>query len=113
MMRFKDKKHLIFIRQLPCVVSGEERTDRDRVAHHLLRTGEHGMGLRSGDNWALPLAVELHDEQFAGSLHNDGNETEWFKRHGILDPMDLAALLYENSGDFEWAWNFINKRLAA
>ncbi len=113
MKPIREEAHLKFIRQLPCCVCGEERTDKDRVAHHLLRTGEHGMSRKSGDDKAIPLCVPHHDAQFQGSLHHDGNETEWLKRHGILDPMELASLLYENSGDFEWAWNFINKRLAA
>ena len=113
MARLENEKHLKFIRKLPCCVCGEERTDKDRAAHHLLRTAEHGTGRRSDDDKAIPLCVPHHDAQFPDSLHHDGNETEWLKRHGIPDPLFLAELLYACTGNFETAWRIINMRLAA
>lgn len=112
-MIIRNEKHLKFIRQLPCCVCGSDRSDVNRVAHHLLRTGEHGMSQRSGDDKSIPLCVPHHDAQFNKSLHHDGNETEWLKRYGIPDPLELAAQLYACNQNHERGCTIIRLRLAA
>jgi len=93
----RDKKHLQFVAGLPCCVCGTEPVQ----AHHLLRSGEHGMGRKSGDNWAIPLCFDDHRW-----LHMDGDETAWLSDRGI-DGKSLAKALYAANMDTEAALNAI------
>jgi len=84
--------HLALIRKLPCCITGRVPAGE---AHHLKATGERGMGLRSTDRWALPIAHDFHMEvERAGSR----NELSWFRARGI-DAIDLATALWLASGD--------------
>lgn len=84
--------HLALIRKLPCCVTGRVPAGE---AHHLKATGERGMGLRSTDRWAIPMAHEPHMEvERAGSR----NELAWFTARGI-DAIDLATALWLATGD--------------
>lgn len=72
----QNRRFLDFVRSLPCLIC--QKTCGQ--AHHLLRTGEHSMGKRSPDRYAVPLCWEHHDE-----LHRLGDEALFFMRYGI-DP---------------------------
>lgn len=85
--------HLSLIRKMPCCVSLKVPAGE---AHHLKNTGERGMGLRSTDRWALPLS---HDKHMELERIGSRNEVRWFQEHGIEDPHDLAAALWNNTGD--------------
>ena len=87
-------KHELFVGGLCCAVTG---TPDGVVVHHILRSGEHGMGKRSSDRWAIPLHWEVHN-----ALHADGNETRFLESYGIDGPA-LARALYEATGDYEQA----------
>ena len=85
-------KHGDYIRSLPCcrckiVPAG--------VAHHLRRTGESGMGLKSPDKYRLPLCP-AHHNGLRDSVHLAGmNETDWFQTYtDIDDPVKEAETLY-------------------
>lgn len=86
--------HLDRIRGLPCCVC--EKPPRSEC-HHLKDTGanERGMGLRSTDQWALPVCSfatggGCHDEiERLGSK----NERDWFFARGI-DARELAQGLW-------------------
>lgn len=85
--------HLDLIRKMPCAATlampGGE-------AHHLKCVGNRGMGLRTEDRWAVPLAHIPHMEvEAAGSK----NELQWFRDHGIADVRELAERLWESTGD--------------
>ena len=84
------RDHLDLVRQLPCLISGRLPAGH---AHHLLRTGEHGMGRKSSDRWAVPLAPDQHD-----ALHRQGDEDAFFARHGI-DARAVARELWSNTGN--------------
>lgn len=85
-------EHLALIRQLPCCVTGKRPGGE---AHHLKGTGERGMGLRSTDRWAVPMAHDPHMEvEAAGSR----NERAWFLARGI-HPTELALDLWLATGD--------------
>lgn len=91
------KAHIALIKQLPCCVTG---TRRFVDAHHLKEglAHERGIGRKATDRWAVPICREKHEEvERVGSR----NEWAWFKRHGIDDPLELAAALYRNTGDLE------------
>ncbi len=84
--------HLAMVRKLPCCLSGV----REGVEpHHLLRTGEHAMGRKSSDRWAIPLSTAHH--RF---LHANGNEEGYLMLHGI-DGRALASALWAARGDQE------------
>ena len=87
--RIEDKAHLAFIATLTCCVCGLSPVQ----VHHLLRTGEHGMGRKSGDDKVLPVCPECHRK-----LHLDGNETRFLRMHGI-NGRALGGLLWANTGD--------------
>lgn len=88
--RIKDKAHVKFVATLPCCISGSE----DVQAHHLLRNVPRGMGMKAGDNFVVPLSVELHRQ-----LHDViGDERAFFKLYNI-NGRALADSLYENSKD--------------
>jgi hypothetical protein len=81
--------HLDRIRGLPCCVC--ESAPRSE-AHHVKDTGtrERGMGLRSTDQWAIPLCRIDHDSvERIGSK----NERDWFFARGI-DARGLAQALW-------------------
>jgi len=94
MLRFKqprehDKRHLDFIRSLPCCIC-QDNTSTE-AAH--IRTGNlaygkspTGMQEKSSDKWALPLCGRHHREQ------HTMNEIAFWKQYGI-DPFMLAITL--------------------
>jgi hypothetical protein len=99
-------KHLAFIRSLPCCVCGSVHLVH---AHHLLRTGEHGMGQRSADKYALPLCDKWAPEIGCHrKLHVNGDEEAWLASVGI-DGRSLAASLWRVSGDREAALTILWK----
>ena len=68
-MFLRSKKHLIYIRELPCIISGYTPCD---PAH--LSFGIGGMGLKSPDTFVVPLKHELHQLQ-----HGMGEISFWKK----------------------------------
>lgn len=59
--RLRSEAYLSHVRTFPCLVCGASAE-----AHHLLRTPDgRGMGMKSGDQWCVPLChphhMELHD----------------------------------------------------
>jgi len=89
--RVKDKKHLDYIRSLPCCIPTCGDNTTTEAAH--LRTSNIGLGKddhgwgRPNDEWALPLCGRHHREQ-----HDFGNELKWWASKGI-DPFWLAMTL--------------------
>jgi len=65
----KSQKHLRAVRKLPCCICGNTHT----VEAHHLRSLDYGrgMGLKSGDEWAVPLCKKHHDE-----CHTHGTKME-------------------------------------
>jgi hypothetical protein len=90
------KAHIALIKQLPCCITGKRPVD----PHHLKEglAHERGIGRKATDRWAVPLCREKHEEvERIGSR----NEWAWFKKHGIEDPLELAAALWRNTGDLD------------
>ncbi len=57
------------------------------------------LGLKVSDEYTVPLCNIHHD-----SLHQTGDERAWWARHGILEPLKIAARLWaasrrHNAGD--------------
>lgn len=78
-IRVRDEKYLKTLRGTPCLVCS-----RGSEAHHLQHVGERGVGMKSGDNWAVPLCHDCHM-----SLHKFGDERSWWDISGV-DPINWA-----------------------
>lgn len=97
--RIEDRKHLAFIRRLPCLVTGL-RSPID-AAHIRYGDPAHGkpktpLGRKPDDCWVVPLNHDIHMDQHASG------ERVWWERVGI-DPVAVAARLYAVSGDLDAA----------
>lgn len=92
--RQEDKKHLEFIRSLPCLTSGFS----GRVDAHHLTIGRYRMGRKLDDRFTVPLQHSLH---VGGprALHEMGERAFW--NHRGIDPRPIADFLWENTGDFD------------
>lgn len=75
MRRIRDPKHLAWIRTQGCLICGGLSQ-----AHHLMTSQPSAMGLKSGDDQAVPLCPAHHRE-----LHDHGDEDRWWALKGI-DP---------------------------
>ena len=75
-MRGKSSKHLAWVRTKGCLICG-----RWSQAHHLMFAEPSAMGLKSGDEWAVPVCADHHLE-----LHNYGDEKTWWDMKGV-DPL--------------------------
>lgn len=95
--KIKDKAHLIFIAGEECWLNEDYHCGVIVEAHHLLRTGEHGMGTKSGDNWAIPLCYNHHRELHNPNKDQHGGEAGFFERYGksLEQAKTEARRLYE------------------
>ena len=102
--RIEDPAHLAFIRKLPSVVSGAYGCEACHIrSGSALHRKKHTGGQQKPDDcWTLPLLPDEHKSQ-----HSE-NELGWWRKHGI-DPFDLAARLYEVTGNIEAAVSIIAK----
>jgi hypothetical protein len=50
------------------------------------------MGRKVSDEFTVPLCNAHHD-----SVHRTGDEPAWWARHGIIDPLKIAARLWSAS----------------
>lgn len=80
-----DRQHVANVGDCPCCICGSVSNIH---AHHLLRTGEHGMGIKSPDKYCIPLCVVHHRE-----LHDAGDEESYLMQHGV-DGRGLATSLW-------------------
>lgn len=97
----RDKKHLKWVRTLPCCVSGF--IGPVEAAH--IRSGtEGGTGLKPGDNWVVPLNHARHNLQ-----HSIGEKSFWGPHGGIIRAKKLAADLYANTGNTSVALKLIEE----
>ena len=82
----RDKKHLEFIRQLPCAVCG---TNYLIDAAHVRFIAPCGVGLKPGDNNTAPLCRPHHTEQHQWPT---GEEAWWEIRN--KDPEAITETLW-------------------
>ena len=86
--RVKSRAYLDFVATLPCLIYGIE--DGTVSGHHLLKTGMRGIGLKSPDDYVVPLSHAAHQ-----CLHiTCGNEEDFFKLSGINNQVEIAQALY-------------------
>ena len=84
MTRFRSKKYLSSVRGRPCLICHQAGE-----AHHLTFAQPKGRGIKSGDNWVVPLCHSHHMD-----LHGFGDEKLWWAMQGV-EPLQIAIKLYE------------------
>ena len=90
----RNKKHLSRIRALPCLADSRHDT-YDIQAAHIRIYGDGGMGMKPGDDHAVPLCQKCHAEQ-----HRIGERTFWKNVFPTMDdPVrfahNYAKMLYK------------------
>jgi hypothetical protein len=109
-MREKSKRHLDYVRSLPCVICGDPvhtQAAHVRFADPRAAKDITGMGTKPSDEWTVPLCNRHHEEQ------HRGGEREFWRRHGI-DPVFVAMALSRESGNYEAGCKIVaSARLAA
>jgi DNA recombination protein Rad52 len=78
--RIRDKEHLRAVAEQPCLICGRAPSH----AHHLTFVQPRARGLKTSDEWVVPLCF-LHHRQ----LHDRGDEQEWWRERS-LDPVPFA-----------------------
>ena len=82
--RIRDKEHLRFVAQQPCLVCGRSPSD----PHHLRFTQRRALGRKVSDEFTVPLCRGHHRE-----VHHSGDEATWWQTAGI-DPTKVACALW-------------------
>jgi DNA recombination protein Rad52 len=72
--RIRDKDHLRFVAAQPCLVCGRLPAQ----AHHLMFVQPRARGLKTSDEWAVPLCAAHHRE-----LHDHGDEQVFWESRAI------------------------------
>jgi hypothetical protein len=85
--RYRNKDHLRFVAQQPCLVCGRSPSD----PHHLRFTQPRALGRKVSDEFVAPLCRTHHRE-----VHRVGDERAWWKRAGI-DPIKVARKLWRKT----------------
>lgn len=84
----RDKKHLQFVSELPCLKCDSSPCD----PHHLKTMTDGGIGIKPSDSWAVPLCRAHHTE-----LHNQGEKTFFVSK--LAAARHLAVALYCANGN--------------
>jgi hypothetical protein len=82
--RVRDKDHLRFVANQPCLTCGRKPAD----PHHLRVAQARALGRKTSDEFTVPLCRGHHRE-----LHRYGDEAAWWERSGV-DPLPLARALW-------------------
>jgi hypothetical protein len=82
--RVRDKEHVKFVAQRPCLICGRRPAD----AHHLRFTQPRALGRKVSDEFTVPLCRGHHRE-----VHRCGDEAAWWENAGV-DPTITARSLW-------------------
>jgi ERF superfamily len=85
--RYRDKAHLRYVAQQPCLLCGRKPSD----PHHLRFMQPRALGRKASDEFAVPLC-RIHHRL----VHRVGNEAAWWKDAGI-DPAESARKLWKRA----------------
>lgn len=93
--RVKDRKYLDWVATLPClcciVCPTTAISNNDVVSHHIMKTGLRGIGIKSPDNYCIPLC---HIHHFHLHMNKKG-ESNYLLDFGITNQIEIANRLYE------------------
>ena len=82
--RLRDKDHLKFVANQPCLICGRQPAD----AHHVRFAQHRALGRKVSDEFTVPLCRVHHRE-----VHRRGNEAAWWKDLGV-DAIVVARKLW-------------------
>ena len=82
--RVRDRDHVKFVAQQPCLLCGRKPSD----AHHLRFVQSRALGRKVSDEFTVPLCRGHHRE-----VHRGGDEAAWWRNAGI-DPTISARTLW-------------------
>jgi hypothetical protein len=85
--RIRDRDHVKFVAQQPCLVCGRRPAD----AHHLRFAQSRAMARKVSDEFTVPLCRGHHRE-----VHRSGDEAAWWRAIRV-DPTAAARLLWLKS----------------
>ena len=85
--RVRDRAHIRWIVQKPCLICGRQPAD----PHHLRFAQSRALSSKVSDQFTVPLCRGHHRQ-----LHRCGNEATWWDRQGI-DALGAARLLWLES----------------
>jgi hypothetical protein len=85
--RYRNKAHLRYVAQQPCLLCGRKPSD----PHHLRYMQPRALGRKASDEFSVPLC-RIHHRL----VHRLGNEAAWWKEAGI-DPIDVARKLWDHT----------------
>lgn len=97
--------HLAFIRQLGCVICGDNTSTEAahvRMPDRMIAKPMTGIGIKPDDIFTVPLCGKHHREQ------HQHNEQVWWRDQG-LDPVKIALALYVASGNYERAQQIVTR----
>lgn len=95
--RVKCKRHLDFVRGLPCVVCHDNTTTEAahvKLTHNTAEKRHVGGAEKADDKWTVPLCGRHHRDQ------HDMSEKEFWRTVGI-DPIRVCKALWSVTGDHE------------
>jgi ERF superfamily len=85
--RYRNREHLRFVTQQPCLICGRKPSD----AHHLRHLQPRALGRKASDEFAVPLCRVHHR-----AAHRATDERAWWKAAGI-DPIRTARRLWKQT----------------
>jgi hypothetical protein len=85
--RYRNREHLRYVAQQPCLVCGRKPSD----PHHLRHVQPRAFGRKASDEFAVPLCRSHHR-----AVHRAGDERAWWKAAGI-DPINAARKLWKHT----------------
>jgi hypothetical protein len=85
--RYRNKEHLRFVTQQPCLLCGRKPSD----PHHLQFVQPRALGRKASDEFAVPLCRTHHR-----AAHRAGDERAWWKSAG-MDPVKVARKLWKET----------------
>jgi hypothetical protein len=85
--RFRNKAHLRYVAQRPCLLCGRRPSD----PHHLRFAQPRALGRKASDEFVVPLC-RIHHRL----VHRVGNEAAWWQEAGI-DPLKAAGKLWKRT----------------
>jgi hypothetical protein len=91
--RLRDKAHLKFVAQQPCLICGRTPSD----AHHIRFAQPRALGRKVSDEFTVPVCRTHHRE-----IHCHGDEAAWWKRHS-LEPLRIADRLWRQTRSSQYS----------
>src|SRR5207245_4074713 len=85
--RYRNREHLRYVAQQPCLICGRKQSD----PHHLRYLQPRALGRKVSDEFVVPLCRSHHR-----AAHRTGDEQAWWKAAGI-DPVKVARQLWRQT----------------